>query len=134
VKETDLMHVIQAELCRDPMVRLFRNNVGNGWAGDDPRYYVDEMGARRVSLRNYRRIQFGLGPGTADLIGGKSVLVTPEMVGRRVFIFASPEVKGEHGRPTEQQKTFLHVIRSLGGLADVVRSVEDAREVMEWRP
>ena len=56
-------------------LRMFRNTVGacataaGGW------------------------IQYGLSIGSSDLIGWRSVEVTPEMVGKRVAIFAAVEVK-----------------------------------------
>jgi hypothetical protein len=138
MKETDLMHVIQAELCRDPMVRLFRNNVGNGWVGADvtttyaPLLRETARGAAGILtvLAAARRIQFGLGVGTSDLIGLRSIEITPDIVGRRIATFVAVEAKGSHSRTTEEQKTFIEVVNSLGGRAGLARSVDDAREVL----
>lgn len=86
-----------------------------------------------VILKDARRVQFGLGVGTGDLIGSRSTIVTPEMIGRQIAIFSSLEVKTKRGRATEQQQTFIHVVKSLGGLAGIVRSVDDALEVLTVR-
>lgn len=130
MKEADLMRLIHDALCRDPAVRLFRNNVGNGWVGTEVTSPLEKR-AGVVVLSNARRIQFGLGPGTSDLIGYRSTLIIPAMVGMRIARFAAPEVKGTHGRLTEQQKNFVNVVRAMGGIADVVRSVEEAQELFK---
>ena len=40
------------------------------------------------------------------------------------------EIKAAGGRPTAEQRQFLEVIRSRGGLAGVARSVEEARQIL----
>lgn len=115
------------------MVRLWRNNNGQGWVGNvraDHTYNA----ARTIVLDNARPIHFGLGQGTGDLIGGKSIMITPEMVGQRVLVFANVEVKTPRGRSTEQQKTFIHVVKSLGGLAGIARDEIEARKVLTLDP
>lgn len=133
MKETPLMREIQIACCRDPNVRLWRNNVGEGWVGELVSRTPQGNGLRIV-LEHARAITFGLAPGTADLIGGVSRIVTPEMVGQRVFVFAAPEVKTLRGAKREEQKNFVAVVKSLGGLSDFVRSVEDARKVLTLDP
>lgn len=133
MNEADLMRRLQVAACRDPMVRLFRNNNGEGWVGKDVTTRVQaELGL--TVLKNARRIKFGLGTGTADLIGFVSIEITPEMVGKRVAVFAAPEVKRPKRRATAQQKTFLHVVNSLGGLAGIVRTEDDMREMLRLKP
>lgn len=123
------MHMIQAELCRDPMVRLFRNNVGNGFVGREVSFpSLNCQGF--VVLDSPRRVQFGLGGGTSDLIGLRSIEITPDMVGKRIATFVAVEAKGPRARTTDQQKTFIEVVNSLGGRAGLARSVDDAREVL----
>lgn len=129
MKETDLMHLIQTELCRDPRVRLFRNNVGNGWVGVD-QTRPEQRAAGLTVLANARRIQFGLGPGTSDLIGGVSLIVTPSMLGKRIFQFSAPEVKISLRTATNEQRAFISTVNSLGGRAGFVRSVEEAQELL----
>lgn len=73
---------------------------------------------------------FGLCPGSADLVGFRTVTVTPDMVGQRIAVFAAVEVKAERGRLTAQQSAWLEHISAAGGLAGVARSVDDARAIL----
>lgn len=89
-------------------VRLFRNNVG------------------RLRDRFGNFIQYGVcNPGGSDLIGWRSVVVTPDMVGTRIARFMAIEVKGPRGAPSDHQQAFLDAVDRAGGLAMVARSVED---------
>ena len=92
--------------------RLFRNNTG--------------------CLRNDRGrvVCFGLAKGSSDLIGWKSVEVTPDMVGQTLAVFVALEIK-DKGRPTKEQKKFISVVQAAGGFAGIARSVSDARKIME---
>jgi hypothetical protein len=62
-----------------------------------------------------RPIHFGLCVGSSDLIG----IFKP--TGR----FLAFEVKGPKGRATVEQQNFIQLIRSYGGIAEIVRSVHD---------
>jgi hypothetical protein len=50
-------------------MRLWRNNIG-------------------LAFYQGKYVQYGLAPGSGDLIGFRSVTITPEMVGQRVAVFA----------------------------------------------
>ncbi len=91
--------------------RLWRNNVG--------------------ALRDQRGqlVRYGLCPGSSDLIGYRTIVITPDMVGKRLAVFAAVEVK-DQAAPTEQQQAFLQLIEQAGGLAGVARSVPDALSIM----
>jgi hypothetical protein len=91
--------------------RLFRNNTG--------------------TLRdiNGRPVTFGLCKGSADLIGWRSVTITPEMVGQQIAVFASIEVKAATGRVKPEQQQWLDAVQAAGGIAGVARSVEDALRI-----
>ena len=93
-------------------VRLFRNNTGT---------LYDRQG---------RPVQFGLAKGSADLIGWTTRTITPEMVGQRVAVFTSLEVKAERGRVSPEQRQWLEAVQAAGGIAGVVRSVEEAERVL----
>jgi hypothetical protein len=109
-----------------PGVRLFRNNVGVGFVGQ-----IAESGPVRLVLECWRRIAFGLFKGSGDLIGWKSVVVTPDMVGRRVAIFLSIENKNETGgKISDDQERWIRVVRQFGGIAGVARSIDDARKIV----
>ena len=98
--------------CSRGSTRLWRNNTGA---------MRDERG---------QLVRFGLCPGSADLIGYRSITITPEMVGQTVAVFAAVEVKALTGRPTAQQTAFLEHVIAAGGLAGIARSVEDADRIL----
>lgn len=63
------------------------------------------------------KMPYGLGKGTADFVGWKSVLVTPEMVNSRVAIFVSIEAKRD-GRDLEgRQERWHEVVIENGGIS-----------------
>lgn len=111
--------------CSRGDTRLFRQNVGQGWAG---RLVSNDRG--RVTLQDARPLIAGLCTGSSDLIGWRSVTITPEMVGKTVAVFAAIEVKSATGRPTEQQTAFLRAVSEAGGIACIARSVEDAQRAL----
>jgi hypothetical protein len=79
-----------------------------------------------------RLIRYGVAnPGGSDLIGWRSVTVTPDMVGRRLAVFLAIEVKGANGKPTEAQVRFIRAVNDAGGLAGVARSVDDAERITD---
>ena len=78
-----------------------------------------------------RFVKFGLfNPGGADLIGWKTITVTPEMVGQKIAQFVGLEVKTPTGRIRPEQENFLRVMKAAGGLGGVVRSPEQAVEII----
>ena len=92
--------------------KLFRNNTGT---------LRDQHG---------RPVSFGLARGSADLIGWRTVTVTPEMVGSQVAVFLSIEVKTPTGRVQPEQQQWLDAVQAAGGIAGVARSVEDALRIV----
>lgn len=68
--------------------------------------------------------------GVSDLIGIIPHTVRPEDVGRTVGVFTALEVKQSGGRVRKEQGPFLRRINALGGIAAVVRSAEDAEDVV----
>jgi hypothetical protein len=79
-------------------------------------------GASSVRLENPRRQAFGLCPGSSDLIGW--------FVFQGRAIFLALEVKTPKGKPTEEQINFIQQVRKAGGIAGVVRSVEDVEALL----
>jgi len=98
--------------CSIGTCRLFRNNTG--------------------TLRdiNGRPVTFGLCKGSADLIGCRSVTITPEMVGQQVAVFTSIEVKSSSGRVKPEQQQWLNAVQAAGGIAGVARSVGEAMDLL----
>lgn len=109
--ESAIMRAIMLA-CSRGAARLFRNNVGVFRTDDG------------------RAVKTGLCNGSSDLIGWRSIEVTPDMVGRRVAVFAAIEVK-DRGRPTAEQQRFIGAVLSAGGIAGVARSVAEAEALLD---
>lgn len=108
MSEAAVQQEVRLALGRLPGVRMFRNNVGT---------LLDRQG---------RPVKFGLHPGSADLIGWKTVLITKEMVGTEVAVFASIEVKSGSGRMSEAQSLWAKAVYNAGGISATVRDVDSA--------
>lgn len=123
---------IQSEIMlalADHGMTAWRNNVGTGWAGSRVTQ-IKRTGAVQVEpgdvvVRNARPLHAGLCKGSADLVGLRSVIVTPEMVGEALAQFVALEVKRPGARPTQEQRQFLEFVGNAGGFARVVRGVGD---------
>jgi hypothetical protein len=77
----------------------------------------------KIILGNARRIRFGLHEGSADLIGWKSIKITPDMVGKKIAVFLSAEIKGPHGRMSEEQNNWMAQVLVAGGMAYEIRDI-----------
>lgn len=105
--ETILQAEIRLALGRERDLVLWRNAVGQAeHTGGDGRTFHQA---------------FGLSKGSADLVG----ILAP--AGR----FVALEVKTATGRVRPEQVVWLALVRSRGGFAAVVRSVDDARSALE---
>jgi len=111
--ETTLQQQIRLALGTLPYVRAFRNQVGSL---PDP--------------RTGRLVTFGLARGSADLVGWRTVTVTPDMVGTTVAVFLSIEVKTATGRLRPEQQQWLDAVQAAGGIAGIARSVPDALQLV----
>ena len=112
--ETKLQQEIRLALGRIPSLRLFRNQVGQL---PDP--------------RTGRYVQFGLAKGSSDLVGFKTVKITPEMINQKVAVFVSIEIKTERGKLTEVQQNWLQKVHDSGGIVGVARSIQDALKILK---
>ena len=74
-------------------------------------------------------MQFGLCKGSADLIGWRTVTITEEMVGQKIAVFTSIEVKNSSGRVRPEQQQWLDAVQKAGGIAAVARSVADCERL-----
>ena len=102
--------------CSTGDTRLFRNNTGT------------------LRDANGRPVSFGLCKGSADLIGYRTVTITPDMVGQQVAVFLSIEVKTPTGRVRPEQRAWMETVQAAGGIAGVARSVEDAQALLAAQP
>ena len=107
--ETHLQQEIRLSVGTRPDLRLYRNNCGSL---PDP--------------RTGRLVTFGLARGSADLIGWRTITVTQAMVGTRLAVFTSIEVKTPTGRVKPEQQAWLEAVQGAGGIAVIARSVPDA--------
>lgn len=111
--ETHLQQEIRLALGTKPDLRLYRNNCGSL---PDP--------------RTGRLVTFGLARGSADLIGWRTITITPDMVGSQVAVFTSIEVKTERGRVRPEQHAWLSTVQQSGGIAGIARSIQDANDLV----
>jgi hypothetical protein len=128
MSEGDIKADIRLSLGRLPDVRLFNNPVGEAWTGK-----IVDRSQGFITLMAPRCVTYGLAPGSSDLIGLRRVVVTPEMVGRTLALFAAIEVKpakGGHYQPG--QKPFIEFVRDFGGVAGVARSAAGALQVLGY--
>lgn len=93
--------------------RMFRNNVGTFRA-----------------LHGEEKIVCGLCPGSSDLIGFTSLIITPEMLYQRVAVFVAAECKSEKGKASAIQRAFINTINNFGGRAGVFRNDDQLNEII----
>jgi hypothetical protein len=125
--EAEVLRAIMAGLGARSDMRIFRNHVGAGWTGRA----ITSSRREIVMIANAQRCTFGLAPGSSDLIGWRSIEITPDMVGKRVAVFVAIETKSPRGRVTPEQHAFLDTATRMGALAGVARSVDDATKILE---
>lgn len=112
-------------------VRVFSNDTGMAYrpkTNELSQYFID---------KHFIPIKYGLVPGSSDLIGFKTVRITPEMVGKEVAVFVSLEVKTPKRRliVPDPQIIWLNNVKNYGGIAEVVTSIEEAEIAIEtFRP
>lgn len=126
MKETPLVKEIQLELSHGD-TRLWRNNVGEAWAGQ-----AHSSRGGGIIIPAPQRINFGLCVGSSDLIGLHSVVVTPSMIGMTVAIFCAVEVKVKRkAHERRAQEDYIGLVSKLGGRAGFATRIEEAIEVVE---
>jgi hypothetical protein len=85
---------------------------------------------------------FGLGSkggkvmsGSLDYIGWRSIVVTPDMVGKRLAVFAAIDAK-DLEKPRPKQIIFAENVQRAGGLAGFAHSASEAMAILhpDWLP
>lgn len=116
MSEVELMRAIQMK-ASELGHRLFRNNVAVGWVGKQVRVSHPQMVMMRpgdVLLKEARPLHAGLCVGSSDNIGLTSA-------GQ----FLAVESKSLKGRPSNDQESFIDMVKRMNGIGVIARSVED---------
>jgi hypothetical protein len=91
-------------------VRMFRTNSGMAWAGKSTL-----KGEFRI-IKNARPFH-GLPEGFPDLCGWTEIEITPDMIGQKIAVFTTVEVKATGKiKPESKQGKFRDLILRMGGL------------------
>lgn len=118
-------------------VTLFRTNSGKAWlSGGGP---ARKMPDGSVMVPFGRPVALGLAmingdtmPGLGDLTGWTDVVITPEMVGRRVPVFTMIETKESGGgRKRDNQINCVQQVQKAGGIAGFAASEAQAHEIVD---
>jgi hypothetical protein len=123
--ESEIQQLVQIEAAKHGCI-LLRNNSG---ALRDDTGRVVRFGLGNVSKQHQDQIK------SSDLIGITSVVVTSDMVGKRLGIFTAVEVKRKgktllSDKRVRAQKAFIDWVISLGGIAGFAESVEDLKALL----
>ena len=105
---------------------LMRNNNG---AMKDHTSRVVRYGLGNVSKKLSKEIK------SSDLIGGTTVIITPDMVGKKILVFTAIEVKKSDwiykGDERElAQKKFIDITINRGGIAGFCKSIDQYNKLI----
>ena len=118
-------HLIQSaillRLGSRPDVRLFRNNSAGAWGGE-----VICRTPTTITIANPYPIHAGLFKGSADLIGWRVRYFNAIPFAQ----FLSCEVKKPGGQVRPEQLLWEAAVKKAGGIAGIVRSVEEAEGLL----
>ena len=96
--------------------RLWRINAGMGWAGKIIERVVKSGGMSFIKLANARPFH-GAPKGFPDMVGFDSIIITPEMVGKRVAVFVGSELKATpRDKLKKEQVNFKNLLIKQGGI------------------
>jgi len=104
----------------------FRNSVGQGWTGKT----VDQ-GQGYITLASPRPLIAGLCVGSADVIGWRPTVITPDMVGQTIAVFVALEIKTPIGKASDEQIRFVRAVQHAGGIAGFPTSADEALELLK---
>ena len=127
-KDVERTLILHASQCGSTM---FKNEVGAAWQGEMDKH--NSSIPQRVTLKNCRRVTYGLCTGSSDLIGWTPVTITPDMVGSKIAVFTAVEVKlDKHGKyqATKEQRNFISAVKANGGYAGVADCKKDLEDII----
>ncbi len=105
---------------------VFVNVVGTAWFGK-----FLQMKDGVVTLLGGRRYPVGWHEGSPDVMGWKSVVVTPRMVGKRIAVLLGIEMKQPGEKPEPEQRHFLDRLTSDGAIAGWADSADGAAKIVD---
>lgn len=122
--EHDIQNSIRIELGKHG-IYTERMNAGSFWSGKTVAH-----DGKHLVLSDPTRIM-GAVAGTSDLIGFRSVKITPDMVGTTVAQFIAIEVKKPGERPRKNQLDYLAMVNKRGGVGLWADNVNKVKELWE---
>lgn len=95
--------------------------------------------------REGRPVRYGLGNvskkinkiiKSSDLIGGTQVVITPDMVGKTIFIFTAIEAKSNDRKIQKDERyqaqlNYINLVKSKGGIAGFAQSVQQFKIIIK---
>lgn len=131
MKEQNVMHLVMLALSRAGAT-VFRQNVGQAVIGGTEwirQRQTVTLNPGDCVVRGARVFHAGF-EGQGDIVGWVPIEITPAMVGRKVAVILWPEVKTDKGRERPGQVRFSEKLKADGGIGGVVRSPEQAVELI----
>lgn len=122
MRESGIQNKMLIDMSKNGLYGL-RINSGEFWGG---KFVSMKTTNKRtfLVLENPTKVQ-GAPAGTSDIIGCKSVFITPQMVGTTLAVFFAVEVKCPGKKPEPHQENYLAVMRCRGAIAGSARSSEE---------
>ena len=116
---------------------VFCNPCGVGYMGGVKGYSLSDFkipiknsaplfvkrGSLLVAAPKY--ITYGLEPGSGDWIGWESIIITPDLVGKKIAVFLSCEAKTVNDRIREDQIKWFNRVYEAGGIAELWKEKKD---------
>lgn len=92
---------------------MFRNDNGVGFREDG------------------KRFRYGLLPGSADMIGWTEIEITLEMVGKKIAVFTSIEIKTKDDKISDKQKKWFRAVKNSGGIAEIYKESKNEEIIIQ---
>jgi hypothetical protein len=102
-----------------------RVNSGYAWAGP-----IVNRTPKSITLSPFHRVRLAP-PGTSDICGFTTRVITAADVGKRAAIACVLEVKRMGEKPEPDQESFLTMVRHFGGISGVATDADSAKKIIE---
>lgn len=104
-------------------------NVGGYAIICNPQNVVRLKDGSYLIKKGFPMKNISLQKGSSDMIGWESVTITQDMVGKKVAIFQSIEIKTKNDRLSTFQKNWNKVVEKAGGLVAVWKENKDGKTI-----